>query len=270
MNNKIIKGNFKKYEEVSIEDSIKSDDYYFLALEVIEVGNYEKAKEYLKESLKLNPNNGDTKFYLLLIGRYSNRDLALKVEKILEEEREYLEQVHNITEENEEGNYWGLMETRPYMRMLSFLMNQYDELGYTNKKMKVMEKILKINHSDNFGISDLYVSDLLMGGKYSKAKRYLENDRLKRVQKIIPDYEFNEIENYVMLCYYALKCQDDKLLSIFNKLDLTTQQYLSNKSKYKHNSEFSNHILMLESVNYELKKVSVRLKKVLKDNDIVL
>lgn len=74
------------------------------------------------------------------------------------------------------GHFWGLIETRPYMRTLEQLASLLRAEGYSAEATKYYEKMLTLNPNDNQG-----VRDPLLG-------LYLATNRLQEAGKLLADY----------------------------------------------------------------------------------
>lgn len=71
--------------------------------------------------------------------------------------------------EEHSGVFWGLVETRPYMRALSWLGETYRELGEFDKSIAAFERCLTLNPNDNQGVRYLLIAALLQQGKLDQA-----------------------------------------------------------------------------------------------------
>lgn len=110
-----------------------------------------EALKYVNKALKLEPNNVDALILKAQIKANSNIDLLKKVEKILESGKKYLEDEGIYTEENI-GDFWLILETRPYMRGMAFYLEMLIELSMFKNAIKVAESMLNLCKNDNLGI----------------------------------------------------------------------------------------------------------------------
>lgn len=107
-------------------------------------------KAIVDHILEIDPNNVDA--YLLLAEMIDQ--LWLKCE--------YVEKAVGLGErslgkkffEKNTGHFWGLIETRPYMRALAYLGQLSDELGRTEEAIKHFERLIELNPNDNQGIRE--------------------------------------------------------------------------------------------------------------------
>jgi len=76
-----------------------------------------------------------------------------------------------------EGHFWGLIETRPFMRAKTFLADALLNHGRIDEAMTHFEDCLRLNPNDNQGI------------RYELLSLYLMKDRLDDVKKILDKYK---------------------------------------------------------------------------------
>ncbi len=80
------------------------------------------------------------------------------------------------TFERDAGHFWGLLETRPYMRARHFLAMALREAGEDEEAIGHYRDMLRLNPNDNQGVRDLLMDALLELGRDDEAgallKRY--------------------------------------------------------------------------------------------------
>lgn len=70
------------------------------------------------------------------------------------------------------GHFWGLHETRPYMRCLQFQSECLDAIGKTEECIGILEKMIKLNPNDNQGIRGRLMLYLIETDQYEKYVKY--------------------------------------------------------------------------------------------------
>ena len=70
-----------------------------------------------------------------------------------------------------EGHFWGVIESRPYMRALHGLADTLWEQGYREETLEIFQKMLRLNHSDNQGIRYLLGFRLLDENSYGEVEK---------------------------------------------------------------------------------------------------
>ena len=116
-----------------------------------------KGKKLIKQALELDPNNADAYNYLASVE--NDVDKALTLYRQAEEagERALGEE---FFEENK-GHFWGLFETRPYMRAKSGVAGCLYAKNRVNATIEVYREMIELNPSDNQGVRYLLATILL-------------------------------------------------------------------------------------------------------------
>lgn len=77
--------------------------------------------------------------------------------------------------EEQAGNFWGILETRPYMRARHGLAQTLQEMGQEEEAVGHYRELLRLNPGDNQGVRYLYLPLLLKLGKDLEAATYMKN-----------------------------------------------------------------------------------------------
>lgn len=72
--------------------------------------------------------------------------------------------------ESDVGHFWGLLETRPYMRARCALARAQWEFGERSVAIRHAQDMLCLNPNDNQGIRSMLITWLLMNGQVSEAR----------------------------------------------------------------------------------------------------
>lgn len=75
------------------------------------------------------------------------------------------------------GDFWGLIETRPYMRARCRLAEELYSAGRIGEAIRHYEEMLQLNPNDNQGL------------RYSLLGHYLESDDLDGARRLLKEYE---------------------------------------------------------------------------------
>jgi len=134
-------------------------------------GDREQAAQLCYEALDIYPDCVDALHMLADIESKWQRDFIEGIKKAIEAGRRDLGQ--EFFEENK-GHFWGLIETRPFMRAMAALAETLVDCGeyHIEKATAVHEEMLELNPNDNQGIR----YGLL--GCYLAAKRYYDTQQL--------------------------------------------------------------------------------------------
>ncbi|QQK76479.1 SEC-C domain-containing protein [Salicibibacter cibarius] len=76
--------------------------------------------------------------------------------------------------ENNRGLFWGLTETRPYMRAKQGYAETCEQLGALDLAKEHYRELLDLNEMDNQGIRYLLIGALMKAGDYGEAKELVE------------------------------------------------------------------------------------------------
>jgi tetratricopeptide (TPR) repeat protein len=146
-----------------------AQDLIYDAFEVVGNQRYKLAEQ----ALKLDPNCVDA--YVILAEKATSLDEALTwYEKGMRIGEKKLGKAFFV--ENK-GHFWGLIETRPFMRAkLDYAMALYD-LGEKNQATKQYEELLVLNPNDNQGV------------RYLLFIAYVDLGQLKKTHQLLSKYD---------------------------------------------------------------------------------
>jgi len=145
----------------------RSQDLVFEAYEQ----SVSKGKKLVKQALELNPNNVDA--YNYLAGIEKDIDKAIKMfEKAIKAGEKTLGKKFF---KEEKGYFWGIIETRPYMRAKAGLADCFVAKKEIEKAIYIYEEMLELNPNDNQGIRYLLSTLLLSKNDLTKFKSFIEN-----------------------------------------------------------------------------------------------
>jgi tetratricopeptide (TPR) repeat protein len=141
-----------------------------LIYQAMEAPTERKAIQLARKALKLSPDCADA--YLLL------GDLDAKS---IEETRDYYEKAVAAGEraigpenfEHGKGHFWGIIETRPYMRARLQLAELLWELGEPEAALTHYRELLELNPGDNQGVRYMLLNALLQLCKNDEAEALL-------------------------------------------------------------------------------------------------
>lgn len=122
----------------------KSQDLVYQAYEL----SITKEKKLIKQALDLDPNNTDAYNYLAETEKEIDKAIelyqkAIKVGQKALGEKTFIE---------DKGHFWGIFETRPFMRAKAGLADCFLSLGEVEKSIDIYKEMLELNPRDNQGI----------------------------------------------------------------------------------------------------------------------
>ncbi len=116
-----------------------------------------KGKELIKQALELDPDNADAYNFLASVETNVDKALALYRQAVEAGERALGEK---FMEENK-GHFWGLIETRPYMRAKSGVADCLYAKNRINAAVDVYREMIELNPNDNQGVRYILSTILL-------------------------------------------------------------------------------------------------------------
>ena len=134
--------------EVTEDNAESSDDY----LELAESAATKKtALKYAKKAAQLDPDNIDAAVMVAELTASSIEKLIEKYKSLIEEAEEKLK-AEGYFDYDCIGEFWGLFETRPYMRLLDKYSGNLVQCGKMRLAIAEYEKMLKLCENDNLGV----------------------------------------------------------------------------------------------------------------------
>ena len=150
----------------------KSDE---LLDEALECTSKTKALKLAKEALEIYPDNIDAEN---LIAEYEE-DLIKRLKKydtVIEKATKLLEEQNMFDKENI-GEFWLILETRPYMRARHNKILVLMQLGRYTESIKECEELLELCNNDNMGIRYILI------GLYCMLEKFEECEKLYKKYK---------------------------------------------------------------------------------------
>lgn len=124
-----------------------ADDYLELAEEAT---TKKKKAEYLSKALELEPDNLDAACEIAEMNAKYPEDLLNALLPIIEKGTSLMEQ--NGFFRDYMGEFWGVIETRPYMRLRYLYLDTLTQCGMIHEAIKEAEELLRLCENDNLGV----------------------------------------------------------------------------------------------------------------------
>ena len=135
-------------EPVTPENAKTTDDYMELAFMA---DNRNDALRYAKKALQLDPHNFDAEVFLIEEKTDDFTRLAKDMSKTVERATKYME-AEGFFDEECIGDFWGILETRPYMRLRHRYLQALLECGRFGMAKQECEELLRLCENDNMGV----------------------------------------------------------------------------------------------------------------------
>jgi len=131
-----------------------------------------KGKKLIKQALELDPNNADAYNYLASIEKDIDKAIEMYEKAIKAGEKTLGKKFFK----EEKGYFWGILETRPYMRAKAGLADCLYAKNEIDKAIEIYEEMLELNPNDNQGVRYLLSTLLLGKSDLTKYKLFIENN----------------------------------------------------------------------------------------------
>jgi tetratricopeptide (TPR) repeat protein len=188
-----------------------------------------KAKKLIKKALELNPNNADAYNYLASIEKDIDKAIKQYEKAIKAGEKTLGEKFFK----EEKGYFWGMIETRPYMRAKAGLADCLYAKNEFDKAIEIYTEMLDLNPNDNQGV------------RYLLSTLYLRTNDFKNFHNLNKRYDEygNAVSNFnIALSQFKQEKQSEisnKLLTeAHNKNNFVIDLLLGNKKMPKKQPDY--------------------------------
>lgn len=151
--NKLLQGFMADYnrnilQKVTEETAESAYDYLELAEET---RNKTKAKQYIRKALELEPDNLDAVSASIDADDGTSWEIFQRLSEAVKNGTKQMVE-KGFMDKNSIGDFWGILETRPYMRLLDRYMQFATEAGMLGLAASVCEEMIRLSANDNLGI----------------------------------------------------------------------------------------------------------------------
>ena len=138
-------------EEITEETADCADDFMDLAEDKLDDGDLQGAIRLARKALKLEPDNLDAEWFLIQHEEKEPESLLRRMQLALERGKNSLEEKGFFEKENI-GEFWQMIETRPYMRLMNEYITALTEFGMLKTAVRESEEMMRLNAQDNLGL----------------------------------------------------------------------------------------------------------------------
>jgi tetratricopeptide (TPR) repeat protein len=161
---------------LSDSEADAKDEAQQIAFDAMEAPSEPQARKLAKRALKLDPDCVDALLVMIdLDARIPRETIEGLQEAVAAGERSL---GAKFIDRNE-GRFWLLIETRPYMRALETLAEAYRSQGISRDAIRIYERMLRLNLNDNQGARDpllgLYLETGDLNGAALLLKKYKDD-----------------------------------------------------------------------------------------------
>ncbi len=144
------------------------------AMEHINAGDEQKAASLCRKALEVYPKCTDALTMLAEIEVDTVRDYVERMREAVDAGR------HELGPKcfrEDKGHFWGLLETRPFMRamaQLAFALLDWGTPEHVDEAIEIFEEMIELNPNDNQGVRDWLASCYLGRKRYDDAAALFE------------------------------------------------------------------------------------------------
>ncbi len=149
----------------------KAEEALDQGIDLLEQGDEEEAGRYFLKSIETDPTYADVYNHL---GNIAFEKADWKQAEDLY--RKALASAEPEVKSAPKGHFWGILETRPYMRALHGLGLSASKLGKCEEAVQIFEQMLKLNPNDNQGARYLIGPVHHQMGNLEKAVKWYESN----------------------------------------------------------------------------------------------
>ncbi len=133
------------------KDAKTADDFMYLAELAEKTGDDREALRLVRKAIKLDPTDLDAGLMEIRLGEKNPLNAIKRLRLLTDQGRHQLEKAGFFDEEHI-GEFWGIMETRPYMRVRGQYASALKELGMLRQAANEAEDMIRLNEGDNLGL----------------------------------------------------------------------------------------------------------------------
>ena len=236
--------NLKSGKKKAKSKEEESDDYLEMAQNATDI---ESANKYLDKAIELNPDNFDAWISKIRL-RTDVFDKLKDLDILLEKEEEKLRKEGFF---QDIGYFWGMFETRPYMRGLALKCETLESLCRITEAIQVAETMIKLCTNDNLGV------------RYHLISYYAIQGNLKKALQLRKKYKNERSLGFYLplaLCYFRLGMYDECKSTLLEAQDanryvirmLKRKNILDTEPEEFYSPGKESEVLMAVDVNREL------------------
>lgn len=169
------------FDRLNDEEADAKNEAQQIAFEAMEAESETQVRKLAKRALKLDPDCVDALVVMTGLDARTPREAIEGLHKAVEAGERSLGA--KFIQENE-GHFWMLIETRPWMRAMAELAAMMKGAGLYMDAIRIYERMLKLNPNDNQG-----VRDPLLG-------LYLAVDDLPGASRLLNKYKEEAMANF--------------------------------------------------------------------------
>lgn len=150
-----------------------AQEFAYEAMEAMADGDWDRAHQQAMKAITLDSNCVDALLVMSQLGSENDEELIENIRRTVDRGQQALGK--KFFKENI-GWFWGLIETRPYMRARAQLASLLKDSGKIDEAVEHFEEMLRLNPGDNQGL------------RYSLLGCYLEQGNASGAERLFAEY----------------------------------------------------------------------------------
>lgn len=198
------KNNVSRPAPITEATAKSADDWMKLALAA---KSKKKALLYAERAAAVEPENLDVQFFLAWEQEKTAFGRLERLAALVEDGEKQMQKL-GFDKPDAIGNYWAILETRPYMHILTAYADVLLQQGMYRKSIEVLEKMLRLCEADN------------LGARYKLMHMYVfleEEDKALALHKKFGSYDETQMLLPLSVLYFK-KNDFDKAKDLLYKL----------------------------------------------------
>ena len=186
-------------------DDAQQDEYEYLEM-AAEAKSKKAKREYLMKGLEIAPDNFDLKRELLKTEKLTPVERLKALNKLIDEAAAEIERDNGFKEYA--GMFWGVFETRPYMRLRMDRFFRFYRMGMFSQAISEAKDMLKLCTNDNPGVRFMLVF------------LYAEREDMQAMERLIKKYGMEDSVEAMLaetVLYYK-RCDFERAAVKLNEL----------------------------------------------------
>ena len=232
LNEHMMQINSKPIEKITEKSAKTSDDFLELAYET---DSEAKAISYVKKAIALDEDNLDAIGLRIELTARNTIDALKQYEKAVAHGTKVMEKKGFL--KDSVGRFWGVLETRPYMRLRSSYADILIECSMFKKAIGEYEDMIRLNENDNLGkrftLMHLYALLEMEDEALNLLKQYGEHDETPMIFPLsILYFKMGDLKNAEVYLKRSAKANKDTKKFIKSVINETWQREVEKMNDY--------------------------------------
>jgi|LSQX01.2.fsa_nt_gb hypothetical protein len=228
-----------EFFDLENKDREESLDYLEMAYQA---ENEDLALEFAMKALETDKDCLDAEILLIQLSSDGPEDVKIEYEALIKKTEDCFKEEGLLDKENI-GSFWGILETRPYMRLRYAYLMLLITMGKFTKAISECEDLLSLSENDNLGIRYILIGLYALYEDEKRAMKLYKKHQEGTMGILLPMVAmYYKIDNYVKAEKYLVQLSEaySSLRDFFLNLDEydeATMNEIAEAGVYAHDSK---------------------------------